>query len=172
MSELSEFLSQNGEITCSFMYLGFELKTLKDGDNWGSHDCWKATVSYNGKNYTTEYKTGLGHRKVATGVKRAPFKNIGQFSYSKGSVVAHTEEDAARLKLTEPVQPELADVLYCLLSDASGSDEMFDDWCSNLGYNTDSRKALDTYLKCQETRKHLIQMFGHNLFNEMRHLEH
>ena len=36
------------------------------------------------------------------------------------------------------------------MMDSGTCDQSFDDWCDNLGFDTDSRKALDTYLACQE----------------------
>ncbi len=51
----------------------------------------------------------------------------------------------------KPQKPELSSILYSLVTDASACDESFDDWCSNFGYDTDSRKALETYLSCQES---------------------
>jgi hypothetical protein len=49
-----------------------------------------------------------------------------------------------------PKKPSLDDVLHSLVLDASACDQSFDDWCSDYGYDTDSRKALETYLTCQE----------------------
>lgn len=47
--------------------------------------------------------------------------------------------------------PELADVLDCLVSDASSvrNSRGFEDWCADLGYDTDSRKAEKTYKTCE-----------------------
>jgi hypothetical protein len=44
-------------------------------------------------------------------------------------------------------EPEAAEVLDCLASDASGYDNArsFEDWCSEYGYDSDSRKAERTY---------------------------
>ena len=50
-----------------------------------------------------------------------------------------------------PTKPTLADIMYSLQSDAACASESFDDFCSNCGYDTDSRKALETYLACQQT---------------------
>lgn len=41
-------------------------------------------------------------------------------------------------------------MLYSLVMDSDACDMSFDDWCSNFGYETYSRKALDTYLECQK----------------------
>lgn len=75
------------------------------------------------------------------------------FDYYTG--IGHRKND-------RPVKPDPIDLLYSLVSDASACDESFDDWCSNYGYDTDSRKALDTYLKCQENALKLRKM-GFNL---------
>lgn len=65
--------------------------------------------------------------------------------YSMGS--AHTGE------------PELCDVLNCLLSDAVAADQSFDEWCSDLGMNPDSINDRDTYDACRQTSVNLRQLF-------------
>lgn len=42
-------------------------------------------------------------------------------------------------------EPTAADVLDCLLSDYYTADNTFDDWCSELGFDPDSRKAERTF---------------------------
>lgn len=58
--------------------------------------------------------------------------------------------------------PELADVLDCLASDASGADNArdFEDWASEYGYDTDSRKAEKIYNACVEGRDKLKAFLG------------
>lgn len=48
------------------------------------------------------------------------------------------------------------DVLACLFVDYS---EDFEDFCSNFGYDTDSRKALDVYLAVRNETKNLKCLF-------------
>jgi len=51
-------------------------------------------------------------------------------------------------------EPSIADVLYCVLMD-SGSVEnarSFEEWCSEFGYDTDSRKAERIYNGCCRQR--------------------
>lgn len=48
-------------------------------------------------------------------------------------------------------KPHIADILSSLLSDSDAGGEYFADFCSDLGYEPDSRKALDTYLACQKS---------------------
>lgn len=68
--------------------------------------------------------------------------NNQAFEYYTG--VGHRKQD-------KPVTPELSAVLSCLVLDAAAASESFEDWCSELGYDSDSRKALETYLECQNT---------------------
>lgn len=49
-----------------------------------------------------------------------------------------------------PKPPSLDDVLFSLILDGSACENSFEDWCNDFGYSTDSRKALKTYLLCQE----------------------
>lgn len=68
-------------------------------------------------------------------------------------------------------KPDLTSVLECLQVDISSCNETFDDWCSNLGYDTDSRKALDTYLTCQNIESRLRLFLGGESLTELRNIE-
>jgi hypothetical protein len=69
-------------------------------------------------------------------------------------------------------EPEVADVLGCLLSDASGADETsFEDWASGYGYDSDSRKAERMYGECRKTAVRLRKFLG-TKFNEFATAEH
>lgn len=54
--------------------------------------------------------------------------------------------------------PKASDIMECLLSDASLGDNTFDDFCAELGYDTDSRKALESYLECQSMNAKLRRL--------------
>lgn len=77
-------------------------------------------VTINGQNI--EYKTGLGHIKPTKFSHREP----------------------------KPTVPRLKNILYSLAQDAQSGTELFQDFCYNLEYDSDSRKALATYEACQE----------------------
>lgn len=62
-----------------------------------------------------------------------------------------------RGKNNKPQKPELSAVLSCLAMDASACSMSFDRWCEDFGYDTDSRKALKTYLECQDTAEKLFK---------------
>lgn len=57
-------------------------------------------------------------------------------------------------------EPDCADVLACVASDASSADQPFESWASDLGYDTDSREAERTWKACREARAKLIRFAG------------
>ena len=59
-------------------------------------------------------------------------------------------------------EPKLSSVLDCLASDAAGIDNArgFEDWVSEYGYDTDSRKAERTYKVCEAQYAKLRQFMG------------
>lgn len=56
--------------------------------------------------------------------------------------------------------PDIETVLDCLRSDVSGADQSFEDWCSDLGMDTDSRKALQSYEACRQERTEIEHLVG------------
>jgi hypothetical protein len=58
--------------------------------------------------------------------------------------------------------PTAPDVLECLLSDAATVDsaQSFDEWCAELGYDSDSRKAERTYEACKAQTEQLRAFLG------------
>ena len=65
--------------------------------------------------------------------------------------------------------PTLAEVLDCLASDASSVDNAYDfeDWASECGYNTDSRKAEAIYNVCKRQTQELKDLLGSNAYAQL-----
>lgn len=106
-------------------------------------DEWQETahewlVAINGQQFY--YYTGIGHRKALRGREKEFNSKLGFKSL---------------LESSKAIPPSLDDVIESIVSDAQAENESFDDWCANLGYSTDSRKALETYILCQESAKKL-----------------
>jgi len=57
--------------------------------------------------------------------------------------------------------PTVQDVLECLAMDCSMMDQPFEDWASDLGYDTDFRKAEKIYKVCIKQEKSLKRVFGY-----------
>jgi hypothetical protein len=63
-------------------------------------------------------------------------------------------------------EPTAEDVLNSLAADAAGVENArdFEDWCSEYGYDTDSRKAEKTFKICQKQAKQLKAFLGDDLY--------
>jgi hypothetical protein len=60
-------------------------------------------------------------------------------------------------------EPELKSVLSSLVSDWNCGKDDFEDFCSNLGYDQDSRKAESTWKACRASGTKLEKLFGDKL---------
>lgn len=101
-------------------------------DQWQeTADQWLATFKTKDGFFTVDYYTGIGHRKTISGYG---------------------------LNHTKPVKPSVKDVVYSLYSDAQCAQENFDDFCDNLGYSSDSIKALNIYKACLENVRKLRKL--------------
>lgn len=65
--------------------------------------------------------------------------------------------------------PTAAEVLDCVASDAAGFENAngFEDWCSEYGYDTDSRKADRIYNTIEEQRDELERFLGREAFEKL-----
>jgi hypothetical protein len=120
-------------------------------DNWQeTADAWAITC----KGITFDYYTGIGHR-----VMKGTLWHADKLEYKRLKNANLTECGFTKfLELTKPVAPKPTDLIYSLIADASACEESFEDWCSNFGYETDSRKALETYLACQASGEKLRKL--------------
>ena len=66
-------------------------------------------------------------------------------------------------------EPTADEVLDCLASDASGVDNArgFEDWASEYGYDTDSRKAEKIYKQCGKQAEKLKNLLGPATYQEL-----
>jgi hypothetical protein len=171
MSELSNKLAGiNLDMTARHI----ELVIPSNPSDW-AHDRWEITISYEGRSLSTEYKTGLGHRALARGTNKT-FKGLVAMYYGKrvdGTATANMNvEQAAMAGLIVPVKPDLVDVMHSLLMDAGGASETFENWCANFGYDSDSRRALNTYLECQKISDSMNKVLGQKMVQDLCGLEH
>lgn len=114
-------------------------ETVRDGWNC---DSWSFNI--NGQSF--DYFTGMGHREIVRGYKacRMPgAKMVG-----------------GHWQATRPHAPHVAGVLHSVILDSSACGQSFDDWCADYGYDSDSRRALQTYLACQENAAKLDKVFS------------
>jgi hypothetical protein len=56
--------------------------------------------------------------------------------------------------------PDANSVMACLVSDAMMSGYTFEDFCSELGYDSDSRRAEQIWKACRKIDEQLHRLFG------------
>lgn len=162
---VAEYLTGRGVLSYKATHAG----DLSKDKEWPS-DLWRIVfTAQNHSEFVTEFHTGLGHR-----LTNLRFGKLSQAQLTGAKELKQvTGMDQACFKIddcTYAVTPTQASVLYCLLSDAQCGDDTFDDFCSNLGYDTDSRKALETYLACQETNTKLNKFFSRETISTLQEL--
>lgn len=71
-------------------------------------------------------------------------------------------------------EPTAEDVMECLLSDASGyiNARGFEDWASDYGYDTDSRKVYRTYEQIEKQTDKLRRFLGTGFDDYVWETEH
>lgn len=129
---VNNFLRENCNVQYAVIYAG--AYTEYNGQAL-EHDKWSFTLTRAGvkKSINFEYHTGIGHR------------------IEKKNGWGQTEVCA--------VKPGPAGIIYSVLMNKSACNQSFADWCSECGYDEDSRKALATYEACQQEYNKLQSMF-------------
>lgn len=126
-------------------------------DEWDC-DAWVCPFTDGGASVfeTFEFYTGLGLRTKIEDTARGRLTA----QHLKGSHHNSLAWEAARKEHCKPQAPHAADVLYSLILDSSAVGQSFNDWCSDFGYDTDSRKAERIYHACQEGADKLSRVFN------------
>lgn len=136
-----------------------------ESDNW--HETahrWYVTI--NGQGF--DYYTGVGHR---TAILKHKWSEGGGHTYDEPKHKNLTQAGfESMLKLSKAKPPVLDDVLYSLVSDSDATEMSFSEWCSNHGYDSDSRKAMAIYEACQANADKLRKA-GINIAAERERLQ-
>lgn len=132
--------------------LTMETKLLKDNFNGtdGNHT-FQITLKKGRQEWSTEYSAGCAHRHYPNG-KPLEFKT------------RLTLDEKEQRKTSRPNTPQIEDVMYCLTSDAGcvAYGQSFEDFCAELGYDSDSIKAQKIYYGCIDTYL-ALKRFGYSI---------
>ena len=115
---------------------------------------------------STDYMQGIGHLPEARYPKGSAYW-LRSLRTEREKQAAETGKAAERYfeamggwtNAKSIPAPLLRDVLHSLLLDGAAADTTFHDWCSEYGYDDDSRKALSTYDACRDTGHQLQRTF-------------
>lgn len=114
-----------------------------------------------------------------TGNKLAPWDEKKQ-NYNHHSI--SVRHNGGRLKFDfwgSMVSPQISSesdlqhAFYCFLSDAISAKEGFESFCSEFGYDNDSRKAERIYKACERSLSKLERIYSgdvYNLINEVQEI--
>jgi len=164
--EIESFMDSHG-VTVEAVFVPFSQSRNKGG--WESLN-WRVTLKVKGREVmTTDYSAGIGHAPSYKATK-APARYSGHLSFWKAEAGAFEIENGfaaipewhgIRADKKRPLMPEACDVLYSLASDVGVLNSSgFEDWASEMGYETDSRKAEKIYRECIETALKLRAALG------------
>lgn len=150
MSETEKKLSDYLE-TIGFEY-SVEYKGEQTRDKWKC-DAWLFTI----KDQEFNYYTGLGHRRLSDYDRKMVEQS---YPLPRCPQTVHYRNYLAALeKAKKPVIPHIVGLLYSIIADGMACDMSFEDWCGDIGYDIDSRKALETYLLCQSNSAKYKKIF-------------
>lgn len=121
---------------------------------------WRVTLLRNGREVvTTEYGAGIAHCPSYKNPPTFPGGKVDTYNRGRqiaeeietGRACAGFYESIGAVKRGAKIEPDACDVVNSLILDAGviycGS---FEDWASEYGYDTDSRKAEAIYRACLE----------------------
>lgn len=156
---VSDYLKEQG------ITYGVFPKGERTRDDWQC-DAWSVSFQKGDGREALEdfdFFTGLAHRAEATREQKqmATMGFPGLNENDKKGKTSYGRRYLAQVeKMRKPVAPFAASVLYGLLLDSQGAEQNFLDWCSEYGYDSDSRKAFATYEACCENRAKLYRVFN------------
>lgn len=101
----------------------------------------------------SEFRQGLGYRV------RASRPILAAEAERVGAEPPHLKDHNGEIGFYRQ-NPAPATILYHLLSDAQLGDESFEDFCADLGLDSDSRRALALHEDCQATNTMLRRLFS------------
>jgi len=65
---------------------------------------------------------------------------------------------------------DVLNCLHCFVSDAISGQESFSEFCSELGYDTDSRQARKTWKACQKSAEKLDSIYDGDIYDLVNEL--
>lgn len=171
MSDQSKAIEKNVESIIALARVAFqcEYRGVKKNalNSTTPMDEWLCVFTYEGRpNEPVEipFFTGIGLRSKVEDTPEGRRVAEGL----KGSHRNSLAWDDARKKYCKPVRPSAASVLHSMVLDSDACNMSFNEWCSDFGYDTDSRKAYATYEACQKSGDQLKRLFNHDVIEQLR----
>lgn len=168
-----------------YEYYGRPEEKLTCGRVVPTQDKYRVSFRHKDKKLTTDFKSGMGHRRRfkfvpeewrAAVVHDDKLKHEGLTVIPQRMIISNEldygiddlrllwkirrENYTLSIISIRAVFPTAASVLYCLLSDAALGNLTHQEFCNTLGIDPDSRKGLENYLACQQIGTDLLPVLG------------
>lgn len=178
LSDDREFILERMGVTMDATFVPFSQSRNKGEKNPSLN--WTVTIKKDGREViTTDYMQGSGHCPADKKTFNTPALNPAAEKRQAIAQECETGRLYNRFMPSNAFQnsspkipaPDLADVLHSLLLDSSALDSgTFEDWCGDLGFDSDSIKARGMYDACIAEALKLRAAFGDKTLNELREL--
>ena len=112
-------------------------------------DEWFCMFYFGDDRRVFQFFTGIG-------LRTEPRRGLPHRGYVRRNTIAWEENQ----KAMKPAKPHPAGVLYSLIRESAAADVSFYEWCSEYGYDDDSRKAEATYQACRDNAYKLREVFS------------
>ncbi len=133
---------------------------------------WKVTLLHNGRSIlTTDYSAGIAHCPAYKAHKPGTLRwsRYNEKAYIYETEIGQVYRRGFPMGNKTPILPDPCDVLYSLIMDADILNAgTFESWASDYGYDTDSRKAKDTYDACLGIALQLLSGLGASVIESAR----
>lgn len=168
-TETASALLETMEVSAEFQHIP---TTYDPQSKEWQHIAWKVTIMTPRGTFTTDYKQGIGHLPKSWGLD--PLRGV--LTVDKLAQIRHVLAHGCRGRdiggdirgrAEELPRPSLVDVLHCIFSDAQSGENDFPDFCAELGYDEDSRKAEATWRACRDTGAALHRLFTGEQFDRL-----
>lgn len=177
LSDDREFILEQMGVTISTEFVPFAQSRFKNESSPSLN--WRVTLKLRGNEVLTcDYMQGCGH---APAYNRNNF-NTPTVNPAREKHAAIAQECATgfeakggisfgKFKQGRKLEPDVADVMYSLLSDSRVLDcRDFADWASDMGMDTDSIKARASYDECMSQVLKIRGTFGEKRMRELHEL--
>lgn len=138
---------------------------------------WSITISRGSQSITCDYSMGMGclseqDKKMLVKLGGPNPHSVARDELDKEiAETGKVKQGDFGVTFTRVQPPLFRDVMYSLLSDSDAIDyASFESWASDLGYDTDSRKAEAIYQACVKTALGLRAMLGDATITKLREL--
>ncbi len=121
---------------------------------------WLITLTTGSQVAQFPYAEGMGHVK---GYQQPPWNGRMTLAQADEQALYRKTCETGLLYHVRGIQPapDVLDVLYCLVMDASVRHAAtYEEWASDYGYDADSRKGEQVYRDCQKQTTDLLRVLG------------